>query len=376
MGSAVGFSCRMLGPAVPMSGAHGARCEDGAMRHRPLVPLLLACSIVLAACGGGDDDDSASDTTSTSGATTTAAPAGDVAPLTGLPQPDAARRARVALVVKLDNAPRGRPQAGVNQADVVVVEKVEDGVTRLFTIFQTNDADPVGPVRSARSTDVALVTPLNRPLFAYAGTNATFQKLVDAAPLVDVGFNKAAGDYSRRSDRPQTYNLFSNTSALYKRAPADAKAPPAMFTYRAAGQAAAGDAATGAHLEYRGRNITTRVDYAWDAGTGTWKRSQDGTPFNDAAGAQVAPKNVVVQFVTYRDTGQRDRSGAVVDEAELIGQGDAWVLTDGKVVRGKWAKPNAEAVTAYTDAAGAPIALTPGTTWVELPPPGTSEIRS
>lgn len=345
------------------------------MRRRSLVLPLLASCLVLAACGGGgDDEEDAAPTTSTSA--TAAPPAGDVAPLTGLAQPDAARRGRVALVVKLDNAPKGRPQAGVNQADLVVVEKVEDGVTRLFTVFQTNDADPVGPVRSARSTDVALVGPLNRPLFAYAGTNATFQKLVDAAPLVDAGFNKAAGAYNRRSDRPNPYNLFTSTAALYERAPAESQAPPPLFTYRAAGQPGAGTPATGVHVEYRGRNITTRVDYAWDAGTGTWKRSQDGTPFLDSAGNQVAPANVIVRFVTYRDTGQRDTSGAVVDEAELIGEGEAWVLTDGKVVKGRWAKPTAEAVTAYTDEAGAPVGLAPGTTWIELSPPGTSEVRS
>ena len=346
------------------------------MRRRTLVPALLASLLLAAACGGGGDDEEAAPSTTTTAApgTTVAAPAGDVAPLTGLPQPDAARRTRVALVVKLDNAPKGRPQAGINQADVVVVEKVEDGITRLFTIFQTNDADPVGPVRSARSTDIALVTPMNRPLFAYAGTNAAFQALVDAAPLVDVGFNKASGDYRRQSGKPAPYNLFSNTPALFKRAPAGAAAPPALFTYRTAGQAAAGDAAGGVHLEYRGKNVTTRVDYAWDAATG-WKRTQDGTPHVDAAGAQVAPKNVVVQFVTYKDTGQRDRSGAVVDEAELVGQGDAWVFTEGKVVKGRWAKASAGAVTAYTDAAGAPVALTPGTTWVELTPTGAGQLR-
>lgn len=342
------------------------------MRSRSLALSLLASCVVLAACGGGDDDDAT--TTTTAGPTTTA-PAGDLAPLTGLPQPDAARRARPALVVKLDNAPLGRPQVGINQADVVVVEKVEGHITRLFAIFQTNDSDPVGPVRSARSTDVALAGPLNRPLFAYAGTNAAFQALIDKAPLVDVGFNKAAPDYSRMAGRPQTYNLFSNTSALYKRAAPDAKAPPAQFTYRGTGQAATGDAAAGVTVEYRSGSRATRVEYAWDAGSGTWKRSQDGTPFNDAAGAQAAPRNVVVQFVNYRDTGQRDRSGAVVDEGELTGTGDAWVFTDGRVVKGKWSKPSAEAVTTYTDAAGAPVGLTPGTTWVELPPPGAAQSK-
>ena len=343
------------------------------MRRPLLVPLLLSAFLLAAACGGGDDE-KATPTTKASG-TTAPTLAGDLAPLTGLPQPDAARRARVALVVKIDNAPKGRPQDGLNQADVVVVEKVEDGVTRLFTIFHTNDADPVGPVRSARSTDVALVTPLNRPLFAYAGTNAAFQALVDAAPLTDVGFNKAADAYRRAPGRPAPYNLYSNTSALYGKAPADAKAPPPLFTYRAAGQAAGGEAATGVHVEYRGKNITTRADYAWDAAAGGWRRSQDGTPYVDAAGNQVAPKNVIVQFVKYKDTGQRDRSNTVVDEAELVGEGEAWILTDGKVVKGKWTKADAGAVTSYTDANGAKVGLTPGTTWVELSPPGTSELK-
>ena len=345
------------------------------MRHRVHVLSLLASSLILAGCGGGDDDETATPTTKARPESTAApAPAGDVAPLTGLPQPDAARRGRVALVVKIDNAPKGRPQTGLNQADVVVVEKVEDGVTRLFSIFHTNDSDPVGPVRSARSTDIALVTPLNRPLFAYAGTNAAFQALVDKAPIVDVGFNKGPG-YSRQAGRPAPYNLFTNTSVLFQRAPADAKAPPALFTYRASGQAAGGDAAAGVHVEYRGKNITTRVDYAWDAGAGAWKRTQDATPHLDTAGVQIAPKNVIVQFVNYKDTGQRDRSNAVVDEAQLVGEGEAWILTEGKVVKGKWSKPSAEVVTSYTDPSGAKLGLTPGTTWVELAPPGTSQLK-
>lgn len=344
------------------------------MRSRSLVLSVVALCLALFACGGGDDKDASPSTTAGTG-TSAASAAGDVAPLTGLPQPDAARRQRPALVVKIDNAPIGRPQIGFNQADVVVVEKVEGHISRLFTVFQTNDSDPVGPVRSARSTDIALVTPLNRPLFAYAGTNASFQALVDKAPLVDVGFNKAAGDYKRTGPKKPPYNLYSNTSALYQRAAADAKAPPALFTYRAAGEAAVGDAAAGLHLEYQAGSRATKVDYSWDAGSGSWMRSQDGTPFTDAASVQAAPKNVVVQFVTYKDTGIRDPSGALVDEAQLVGSGEAWVFTDGKVTKGKWAKATAEAVTVYTDAAGKPVNLTPGTTWVELPLPGTAQVK-
>ncbi|MCA1844637.1 MAG: DUF3048 domain-containing protein, partial [Actinobacteria bacterium] len=165
---------------------------------RRIVALFLVAA-ALAACGGKKR---VPVTTTTAPPTTAPALMGDGDPLTGLPP--AANRP--ALVVKIDNAPKARPQAGLNQADVVVEEKVEDGVTRFFTVFHTADADPVGPVRSARSTDLALTGALNRPLFAYSGTNATFQALVSRAPLVDVGINAASRDYSRHGDRPAPYN--------------------------------------------------------------------------------------------------------------------------------------------------------------------------
>lgn len=344
--------------------------------RRAAAPVALAA--LLGACGGGGDDAATSTTrppSTTAAPTTAPSPAGDLAPLTGVPLADAARRGRPALIVKLDNAPKARPQAGINQADVVVVEKVEDGVTRLAAVFHSQDADPLGPVRSARSTDVAIAASLNRPLFAYSGANAKFLELVRSSPLTDVGFDNFPGSYRRQPGRPAPYNLFSTTAKLYEHAPPDGDPPAAMFRYRAPGtplQAAGAAPARTAHVEYLGDNIDTIVDYEW-TGSG-WKRTQDRTPFVDASGAQVAPPNVVIQLVSYKDTGFRDRSGTVVPEAELVGNGDALVLTDGKVVKARWAKADASAVTAFTDSAGAPIALTPGQTWLELAPAGQARV--
>ena len=345
--------------------------------RRPLV-LALVAWVAAAGCGGGRGGDRRSGTTAapapaTSAVTTTTAPT--VWPLTGQPAPAGAPVRRPALVVKIDNGPPARPQSGLNQADVVVEEQVEGGVTRFFSVFHSTDADPVGPVRSARTTDIQLVSAMNRPLFAYAGTNATFQRLVNAAPLVDVGYDAASGDYSRRRDRPAPYNLYSSTAALFRRAPAGAGPPPALFTFRPAGTAADGAAANRLHLEFRNAaRITTAVDYAWDGAAGVWRRSQAGAAHVDATGAQVGPRNVVVQFVNYRDTGQRDQANSPVPEAVLVGQGEAWVLSDGKIVRGTWSKPSPSSVTTYSDSQSRPIALTPGQTWVELPLPGSATV--
>lgn len=352
------------------------------MSSRTALAALLLVGLVACSGGGGDDSDAvdASDetTSSTAPATTQLTLPPDAAPLTGLSQPDAGRRGRAALIVKIDNAPKARPQAGINAADVVVVEKVEDGVTRLAALFHSNDTE-VGPVRSARSTDVSIAAALNRPLFAYSGANAKFLDLVRSSPMVDVGVDRFGGPYRRQAGRPAPYNLWSDTAKLYAlpEAATAGAPPPPLFAYRAGGAPVANAGATPAttaHIEYLGDHIDTIVDYTWDpsVGGGSWKRIQDGTPFVDAAGAQVTPRNVVIQLVNYIDTGLRDRSNTVVPEAELIGSGDAIVLTDGKAVRGRWVRDKADSVTSFVDSAGAPIALTPGTTWLELAPGGNS----
>jgi hypothetical protein len=295
-------------------------------------------------------------------------------PLTGLPV-DPTKAGRPALIVKIDNAPLARPQIGINQADLVIEEKVEDGVTRFATVFQSTDSDPVGPVRSARSTDVHIVSALNHPLFAYSGANAAFVALVHQAPLVDVGQDARPGAYHRDGKRKAPYNLFSSTGQLFGFAPPGSGPPPPQFTWRAAGAPPSGAGmkpTTKAHIEYQGQHITTRVDYGWD-GAG-WKRSQDGGPHTDASGAQVAPANVVVLTVNYIDTPYVDRSGTRVPEAQLIGQGDGWVLTGGQTIPIHWARPSDDSTFKLTDSAGTPVGLTPGRTWMELPPPGGASI--
>jgi hypothetical protein len=348
-----------------------------AAMRRPLIALLVAACLVAGACGGGKAKKTAAPPTTTTAAgppPTTAAVVAGTAPLTGLPLADPARASRPVLVVKIDNAPKARPQSGLNQADVVIEEKVEDGVTRFFTIFHSNDSDPVGPVRSARTTDITLATPLHRPLFAYSGTNGAFQELVNKAPLVNLGPDQAGADYFRQPGRPAPYNLFSRTSTLWRHPAPQSSAPPALFPYRPAGQAASGTPGGGTHIEYVGKHITTIVDYRWDSGAGGWARSQDGGPHKDTAGAPVVPKNVVVQFVNYKDTGIIDRSNTAVPEAELVGTGEAWILTDGKIVKGTWSKPTVDAVTAYNGPDGKAVPLTPGQTWVELAPIGSGRL--
>jgi Protein of unknown function (DUF3048) N-terminal domain/Protein of unknown function (DUF3048) C-terminal domain len=303
-----------------------------------------------------------------------APPTTAAAPLTGLPM-DIARARRPVLVVKIDNAPKARPQIGLNQADVVFEEGVEGGITRFAALFHSEESKPVGPVRSARSTDIRLISALHHPLFAYSGANATFQRYVHEAPLVDVGFDAHSDRYHRDSARPSPYNLFSDTDKLFDLAPDGAVPPPALFAWRSPGAAPSGPAAravTHARVWWQASKFTEAI-WDWDVTARGWRRTQNGETHVDGAGKQVTPANVVVQFVTYHDTGQVDSTGTAVPEADVIGEGDAWVLTGGMLIPCRWSKASDTDITRYTDSSGAQVKLTPGKTWVELVPPNQAE---
>jgi hypothetical protein len=96
----------------------------------------------------------------------------DEAPLTGV-LIDSERAAQLAeqplLLVKVDNGPTARPQAGLEVADIVFEELVEGGVTRFVAAFHSELPERVGPVRSARFVDVDLGSGFGRPVFANSG---------------------------------------------------------------------------------------------------------------------------------------------------------------------------------------------------------------
>ena len=334
---------------------------------------FLVGGVALALSSGGDEEAPPTTTTSTTVAstTTTAKKAPPIAPLLGVTGDFGNRLKRPALVVKIDNVePKARPQTGLNQADVVYEERVEGSVTRLLAIFHSTDSAPIGPVRSARTSDIPILMPLGRPLFAWSGANASFAQRVRSAPLVDVGYDVASSQYYRDGGRAAPSNLMLKSSADLLAAPPESSTPPPqLFQYRKRGGTTAHlEPVAGVRITYGTSAGSAPVEYRWN-GKG-WARWQKGTPHVDHTGLQVAPANVVIQFVQYASSGVADQFGNLIPEAQTVGEGEVWVLTKGGIVVGRWHKATYGAVTTYTDADGKPILLTPGRTWVALPQPG------
>ncbi len=341
--------------------------------------VLLAAAVAFALAGGDDDEPVASTTTraattTTTEAVTTTEPAtGPVAPLTGLRVADPALVNRPALAAKIDNLDTAResavPQAGLARADVVFEEVVEGNITRLVGVFHSKAPGRIGPIRSARTTDVYLLPQLGPVLFAWSGGNDGVVAEVRRSPfLLDVGHDAASSSYSREPGRRAPHNLFVEADELWGRRP-DAVAPPrALFSFRADGQVSSPEAnpAAGVGISWGGGAATSPVAWHWDPDTELYLRSQNDRPHLDADGTRVTASNVVVMVTEYGRSAADTRS----PEARTVGEGELFVYTDGGVVWGRWSRPAEDQPAVLTDLAGNPILLTPGTTWVELPRSG------
>jgi hypothetical protein len=329
---------------------------------RRLAAALAAAALVAGACGGGGKKASPKTTSSTVPLQVTTTTLPPPAILTGLPIGDRDNLDRPVLVVKVENAPDARPQAGIDKADVVYEEVVEGGVVRFLVVFQSQDAEAVGPVRSVRPVDPDVVAPMGG-LFAYAAGAAPFEKAIKAAPVRLVGINQLEKAYVRRKSRKAPHNLYTTTKDLYEAAKSSDKPPPPLFTFGPS----TGAAVTRAHVVM---GALTSADWDWDAGKARWLRTTNGTPHVMENDVQLALANVIVQYVRYSNTSTVDPTGFRVQTADIVGTGKAIVLSGDHMVQATWTKRSARDVTTYTGPDGEAVNLATGPTWVMLAPVG------
>jgi hypothetical protein len=275
-----------------------------------------------------------------------------ISPLTGLPS---ARSTAGAIVVKVDNSSKARPQAGLDQADIVIEQEVEGGVTRFAAIFQTSAPERIGPVRSARSTDISFLSALGRPGLAYSGANEVFDTLILRQERVRNYSASRFGGYWRDSARRAPSNLYTGMSQFST----DATAPPAWFHFSSAAPPR-GLPVSSFTVSFPATNAT------WTWNGSAWQRAQNGSTHRAESGAVLQAANVVVAQVGLVDSGLRDPAGSVVPEFVWAGEGPVSVFTNGHRIDGRWIRPSLGEPAVLIDSAGGIIELTPGVTWIEL----------
>lgn len=261
------------------------------------------------------------------------------------------------LAVKIDNARAARPHTGLQDADVVYVEQVEGGMSRLMALYATRLPESVGPVRSARESDLELLRQFDRPVLAFSGAQGKLLPLIDRAPLEAVTPETEAGAWARGTGRPAPHNLYLRPGRLMDEPPG-AAALTTGFRYGRPPAAGAPED------ELTVRYPAARTTFTWSDDRDRWLVSMDGTPAVTTEGERLAPATVVLQYVTVRRSGFQDFLGNNTPYTETVGSGEATVLRGGRAYEARWERPAAEDGTSFTTAAGERLNFARGQVWV------------
>jgi Protein of unknown function (DUF3048) N-terminal domain/Protein of unknown function (DUF3048) C-terminal domain len=280
-----------------------------------------------------------------------------------------------AVSCKVDNAPAARPQFNLNKADIVHVQMVEGGLTRLLATWHSQPVDKVGPVRSVRPMDADIAAAYGG-IFCYSGGVDMFIALLQDTSLYLADENTQQSvkpnSFSRTPERFAPHNMVVDMGLLQSQHE-DLEAPQSIFNYAAfleetqdyePSSASSGKTASDLTIEY-----PSATSYWAGDGSGNLLRTQDGQPHMDGVSEeQVSAKNVVVLEVQIDNTTFRDARYGPIPKTIMIGSGKVWVFIDGKYIEGTWSKANQTAPIELLDSTGAVIKLAPGNTWVELKP--------
>jgi DUF3048 family protein len=326
------------------------------------IAVSLTCLMGLAACSGHHKKTAASTTPPPPPppSTTSAAPKPKphaVDPLTGVGRPS--RNGVVA--VKIDDTASGRPQVNIDKADIVYIEQVEGGLTRLLAVYNSQ-LPTVEAVRSTRASDPELVAQYGPIAYVASGGAPNPLQVLDRSNLKTSINDRGGPGFARDGNRPVPYNLSANLALAAK----TLKAPRAKsigFKWSALTTFSSTPKAPSVQTVVGG----TPVRFDWNAQLRRYVRSIDGVSQHTASGKPIATPNVIVQFCNVTVYPQDvDVIGNPSQFTHTTGSGRVVVFRNGHRVEGRWSRPSLRSGTTLKTRLGRPLPLAPGGAWVVL----------
>ncbi|MEU8679625.1 DUF3048 domain-containing protein [Streptomyces sp. NPDC048560] len=266
------------------------------------------------------------------------------------------------LAVKIDNVAPARPPTGLENADLVYVEQVEAGLSRILAVYSSDVPPVIGPVRSARETDLELLRQFDRPTLAYSGAQSALQPSIEAAPLDALPPSKAPDAYFRDPERPAPHNLYLRPEDIPHAASQVDAAEDIGLRFAPAPEG--GTPVTERTVSYP----SARFTFTWSPEQKTWLVAMDGKASRTASGERLTAADVILQDVTLGPSRFRDKWGNTSPFTQTVGSGSALALRDGKAYDVTWQRDSAASATEYITQDGRPMTFARGQVWIVLVP--------
>jgi hypothetical protein len=332
------------------------------MSRARIVVIAAAAVLVMGGVGVGaalsrpDSQPLASSSTSASSSGPTATPSPTTVPTPRAKPTDPLTGGKVSnqpvIAAKVENIAAARPQVGLGLADITFIEEVEGAQTRLIAVYHSRFPKRLGPVRSARSTDVQLLPLFGKPGLVYSGANSAVQRKINNASIVPIPRS------TRDHRRVAPHNVFVNLAAI-DRSTKLREATPIGWTFSDVVPRASAATSVKVHVGHD----TFSFGYASGRYTVGWNGHKYADGDTDAI---TKTDNVVIMKVHNHPDGNRDVMGAPSVQSDTVGKGAVTIYRDGKRIAGRWKRTKASASLRFIDKSGDPIALKPGQAWVAL----------
>lgn len=268
------------------------------------------------------------------------------------------------LILKIDNSPGARPHTGLQAADLVYVEEIEGGYNRFVAVYSSNLPREVGPVRSARISDLDIVAQFGRAAFGYSGAQARLIPALKSANFIDVSGLTGPAGWVRSTQRVGPYDFMARPAGLLERAAqvgevSTAKDIGLIFDET---PMSSGWPATEVDVKYP----ASKVGFKWDVIEKSWQVLLDGeTDIDTYTNKPIAASTVLIPIVRQSSSGYGDKWGGVTPKQETIGEGAVLVLRDGRAMWARWSRPSAEAGMQITKD-GVTVPMAAGQIWFVL----------
>jgi len=276
--------------------------------------------------------------------------------LTGLPGTNGK-----VLAVKFDDTTYSHPQQGVEFADVVFVTQVEAGLTRLMGIYSSQYPEVLGPVRSARISDIDILAQFGKVGFLYSGSQSKLRPVLTSANLVNLSAERNPPTiYFNDPGRVPPYAMMVKPNLLLDKT-------EDVSVVRSVGWqhgTRAPNAVKISSATIRWPNAVYKA--TWSTDERKFLLEHDNKINLAFSGVQLGSPMMVIQMVSIKPSEYGDKFGGVTPKTTVIGEGDAYLLRNGRMTQVRWKRVSAESPTEWTLPDGSVAKFARGQVWIFL----------
>ncbi|MFL0266614.1 DUF3048 domain-containing protein [Candidatus Clostridium radicumherbarum] len=262
----------------------------------------------------------------------------------------------ISFMAIIENSKDARPQSGLSGADIVYETMAEGGIPRFIALFQKNNPSKIGPIRSARPYFLNISKEYSLP-FAHCGYSDEAKAMIENEKLMSLNEFTYGKYYSRDTVRKAPHNLYTSAENLRKLITEKDYIKPSTVKLTFNKDFWASDSLLTANSVSLNLNKYYKTDYIYKEGK--YYKSMDGKASTDKENnAPITAINIIIQITDIKL--QKDNQHL---DISLVGEGNGYVISNGKCTKMKWSKKNLTSQTAIKDENGLNIPLAPGNTW-------------